>query len=74
MRAWYAMLALHMKETAENSRNIKSFVPEPDVLRMLERATVDDGVKLGHIVNNACREWLTKKGYARKKEMAEARS
>ena len=60
-----------MKEsTRESTRTVKSFEPDPDVLRMLQRAMEEDGVKLGHMVNNALREWLTKKGYARKKELA----
>lgn len=48
-------------------RNIKSFEPEKDVSTMLDRA-FKDGIKLSHILNNATREWLIKKGYARKKE------
>ncbi len=54
----------------ENARTIKSFEPDPDVLRMLQRATEEDGIKLGHIVNVAVRKWLIEKGYARKKELA----
>lgn len=51
------------------SRNIKSFEPSPDVARMLERAS-RDGIKVTHILDSAAREWLTKKGYARKKDLA----
>jgi hypothetical protein len=51
-----------------NKRNIKSFEPSEDVARMLERAR-RDGIKTTHILNNACREWLTKNGFARKKEL-----
>jgi hypothetical protein len=52
-------------------RVIKSFEPEDDVLRMLERASAD-GIRLGHMVNTSLREWLTKKGYARKKDLIDA--
>lgn len=52
------------------TRNIKSFEADPDVFRMLERAA-KDGIKLTHILNNATRDWLIKKGYARKKDLAE---
>lgn len=48
-------------------RTIKTFEPEDDVKRMLERAEAA-GIKLTHILNNAARQWLTEKGYARKKE------
>lgn len=51
-------------------RNIKTFEPENDVSRMLERAS-KDGIKLKHVINSACRAWLTKQGYARKKDLAE---
>lgn len=49
-------------------RNIKSFEPDEDVARMLERARAD-GIKLKHIVNNSLRNWLQAKGYARKKDL-----
>lgn len=54
----------------KNSRTIKSFEPDADVIRMLERAELD-GIKLRHIINSGVREWLTKKGYARKKDLVE---
>ena len=54
------------------TRNIKSFEADDDVYRMLERAS-RDGIKLTHILNNAAREWLTRKGYARKKDLAESK-
>lgn len=54
-------------------RNIKSFESDADVFRMIERAS-RDGIKLTHICNTAVREWLTKKGYARKKDVCEAKS
>lgn len=53
-----------------SSRTIKSFEPDPDVLRMLERAKDEDGISFSHVLNNAAREWLTKKGYARKRELS----
>lgn len=52
----------HMKRT------IKSFEPDEDVLRMLER-TRRDGIKLTFLVNEALRRLLTSKGYARKKDL-----
>lgn len=52
-------------------RSIKTFEPTPDVLRMLERAE-KDGIKLKHILNNAARQWLHDKGYARKKDICAA--
>lgn len=55
------------------TRNITSFEMDKDVFRMLQRAS-KDGIKLKHIINNAAREWLTKKGYARKKDVCEAKS
>ena len=54
-----------MPETPK--RNTKGFEPQPDVAVMLERAR-KDGITLHHIVNSALRDWLTKKGYARKRE------
>lgn len=50
-------------------RNIKSFEPDDDVSRMLDRA-IKDGIRVTHVLNQAAREWLVKKGYARKKEQA----
>ena len=50
-------------------RIIKTFEPEKDVLRMLERAT-RDGIRLTHIFNSGTRAWLISKGYARKKDIA----
>lgn len=50
----------------KNGRTIKSFQVDPDVIRMLERAGAD-GFKLRHVINSGVREWLTKKGYDRKK-------
>ena len=50
---------------------MQSFQADPDVLRMLERAR-KDGTSLAWICNKACREWLTEKGYARKKDITEA--
>jgi hypothetical protein len=49
-------------------RIIKTFEPEEDVIRMLDRAC-RDGIKLSHILNNAARCWLRDKGYARKKDL-----
>ena len=49
-------------------RNIKTFEPDEDVARMLDRAS-KEGIRLSHILNNATREWLVKKGYARKKDL-----
>jgi hypothetical protein len=49
-------------------RTIKSFEPDEDVLRMLER-TRRDGIKLTFLVNEALRRLLTSKGYARKKDL-----
>lgn len=49
-------------------RTIKSFEPDEDVARMLQRANAD-GFRLTSILNKAAREWLTKKGYARKKDV-----
>lgn len=49
-------------------RAIKSFEADKDVLRMLERATGRDGIKLGHICNEAVRRYLHNAGYARKKD------
>jgi hypothetical protein len=51
-------------------RNIKTFEPDDDVARMLERAS-QNGIKLSHILNCAARAWLREKGYARKKDVAE---
>lgn len=58
-------------ETGEMSapRKIRTFEPDPDVARMLERATAQ-GIKITFILNSAAREWLTKKGFARKKDTA----
>lgn len=49
-------------------RAIKSFEADKDVERMLERATTQDGIKLGHICNEAIRRYLRNAGYARKKD------
>jgi hypothetical protein len=52
-------------------RNIKSFEPDEDVARMLERATQKDGIKLTHLCNRALRQHLRNLGYARKKDLTE---
>lgn len=39
---------------------------------MLERAKELDGITVTHVLNNAAREWLTKKGYARKRQLTTA--
>jgi hypothetical protein len=49
-------------------RNIKTFEAKADVNRMLKRAE-KDGIKLVRICNESLREWLTNKGYARKKDL-----
>lgn len=54
-------------KTANKSRTIKSFEPEPDVLRMLGRAG-EQGIKFTFIANNALRDWLQKKGFDGKKQ------
>jgi hypothetical protein len=51
-------------------RNIKTFEPDLDVARMLERAEAG-GIKLKFICNSALRKYLTSAGYARKKDLAE---
>ncbi len=50
-------------------RVIKTFEPDDDVARMLERAE-RDGIRLKHVLNNSCRKWLSDKGYARKKDVS----
>lgn len=52
-------------------RQIKSFEADADVQRMLRRARAE-GAKLGGICNEALRRFLREKGYARKKDLAEA--
>lgn len=52
-------------------RVIKTFEPDSDVLKMLRRAGLD-GLKTKFILNSASREWLTKKGYAKKRELQAA--
>lgn len=46
----------------------KAFRPEQDVERMMERAG-KDGHKVSAICNKAIRDYLTKLGFARKKDL-----
>lgn len=48
-------------------RNIKSFEPDADVAKMLDRAK-ENGIRLNHILNKAARQWLTAKGFSRKSD------
>ena len=48
-------------------RNIRSFEAADDVTDMLKRAEAE-GVKLVWLCNNALRDFLTKKGYSRKRD------
>lgn len=44
----------------------------PDVARMIERHEKDyPGTTKTHVVISSLREWLTKRGYARKKDLAQ---
>lgn len=51
-----------------SKRTIKTFEPDEDIARMLARAE-KEGLRLKHILNQSCRAWLTKEGYARKKDL-----
>lgn len=46
-------------------RVIKTFEPDPDILKMLARAKVC-GVKLTYLCNQALRKYLTESGWSRK--------
>ena len=54
-------------------RPIQSFQADPDVERMLERARAE-GRSLAWLCNQSCREWLKKEGYARKRDLTEAKA
>ena len=56
-----------MKTPDAEKRIIKSFEPDGDVASMLVRAE-KDGIKLVFLCNNALRQFLTQRGYGRKRD------
>lgn len=49
----------------QEKRSIFTFEPANDVKHMLQRAT-ENGAPRSFFINNALRDWLTAKGYAKK--------
>lgn len=71
MLASWLLRVIHVSRMADKPKRLtRSWEPKPDVAAMLDRAKAE-GITMSFVVNNAAREWLTKKGYARKKDLAE---